>query len=51
MHVCEFFNFAFQNGIFPVIKGPTRVTKSSAAVIDHILTNIIIDSNIQKWYK
>ena len=41
------FNFIFQNGIFPVINRPTRVTKLSATVIDHILTNTIIDSHIQ----
>ena len=46
-HVRDFFNFVFQNGIFPVMKRPTRVTKSSATVIDHILTNTIIDSHIQ----
>ena len=46
-HVRDFFNFVFQNGIFPVINRPTRVTKSSATVIDHILTNTIIDSHIQ----
>ena len=23
-HVCNFFNFVFQNGIFPVINRPTR---------------------------
>ena len=47
IHVRNFFNFVFQNGIFPVINRPTRVTKSSATVIDHILTNTLIDSHIQ----
>ena len=46
-HVHDFFNFVFQNGIFPVINRPTRKTKSSATVIDHILTNTIIGSHIQ----
>ena len=46
MHICDFFNFVFQNGIFPVIKRPTRVSKSSATVTGHILTNAIIDSHI-----
>ena len=46
-YVCNFFNFAFQNGIFPVINRPTRVTKSRATIIDHILTNTITDSHIQ----
>ena len=47
IHVRNFFNFVFQNGIFPVINRPTRVTKSSATVIDHILKNALIDSHIQ----
>ena len=42
-----FFNFVFQNGIFPVINRPTRMTKSSVTVIDNILTNTLIDSHIQ----
>ena len=42
-----FFNFVFQNGIFSVINRPTRVTKLSATIIDHILTNTLIDSHIQ----
>ena len=46
-HVRGFFNFVFQNGIFSVINRPTRVTKSSTTIIDHILTNTLIDSQIQ----
>ena len=46
-HVRDFFNFLFQNDIFPVINRPTRVTKSSAAIIDHIVTSTLIDSHIQ----
>ena len=47
IHVRNFFNFVFQNDIFPGINRPTRVTKSSATVIDHILTSTLIDSHIQ----
>ena len=43
----DFFNFVFQNGIFPVINRPTRVTKLSATIIDYILTNTSVDSHIQ----
>ena len=42
--VRDFFNLVFQNSIFPVINRPTRVTKTSVTIIDHILTNAIIDS-------
>ena len=40
----DFFNLAFQNSVFPVINRPTRVAKTSATIIDHILANTIIDS-------
>ena len=46
-NVRDLFNLIFQNGIFPLINRATRVTKSSAAIIDHVLTNTIIDSEIQ----
>ena len=41
--VKNFFNLAFENGIFPVINRPTRVTWASATAIDHILTNTIME--------
>ena len=46
-YVCDSLNFVFQNSICLVIKRPTRLTKSSAIVIDHILTNSVIESHIQ----
>ena len=46
-NVCNFFNLIFQNGIFLLINRPTRATKSSATIIDHVLTNTIIDSEVQ----
>ena len=42
-----FFNLAFEKGIFPVINRPTRVTWASATAIDHILTNTIMDQDLQ----
>ena len=45
--VQNFFNLAFENGIFPVINRPTRVTWASATAIDHILTNTIMDQDLQ----
>ena len=42
--VRDFFNLAFQNSLFLVINRPTRVTKTNATKIHHILTNTIIDS-------
>ena len=42
--VRDFFNLDFRNSTFPFINRPTTVTKTSATIIDHILTNSIIDS-------
>ena len=45
--VKNFFNLVFENGIFPVINRPTRVAWASATAIDHILTNTIMDQELQ----
>ena len=37
----------FQNGIFLAINRPTRVTWANATEIDHILTNTIMDQDLQ----
>ena len=36
-NVCDFFNLVFQNGVFSLVNSPTRVTKSSATIIGHVL--------------
>ena len=45
-HVQNFFNLAFENGVFPVINRPTRIPKTSETAIDHILTNTILDFEV-----
>ena len=40
-------NLAIENRIFPVINRPPRVTWANATVIDHILTNTIMDQDLQ----
>ena len=35
----EFLDLIYSYGVFPLITKPTRVTKTSATLIDHILTN------------
>ena len=47
-NVHDFFNSVFQNGVFPLINKLTRVIKSSATIIDHVLTNTRIDSEVQR---
>ena len=37
--VKNFFDLLFRNGFAPIINKPTRVTKHTATVIDHIITN------------
>ena len=36
--VKEYLNIVFQNLLIPMINKPTRVSKSNATIIDHILT-------------
>ena len=33
--------------VFPVINGPTRITKASTTAIDHIFTNTMLDFEVQ----
>ena len=45
--VKDFFNLVFQNGFLSLVQRPTRVTRTSATVIDHILTNRVLENKIQ----
>ena len=42
-----FLNFIYQNGMIRTINKPTRVTRKTAAAIDHILTNSFIATTIK----
>ena len=42
-----FLNIIYRNGIIPTIKKPGRVTRTTATVIDHILTNSFADRNFK----
>ena len=44
--VKNFFNLVFQNRFLPLIQRPTRVTRTSATAIDHILTNTVSENKI-----
>ena len=37
--VRTFFSIMFQNGFIPTINKPTRITKNTATLIDHIIIN------------
>ena len=38
-------NFAFQNSLIPLINKRTRVTRTNATAIDHILTNAFLNTS------
>ena len=38
-------NLTFQNFFIPVIKEPTRITKTNATLIDHVLTSDFVNTN------
>ena len=38
-YVCEFLDMFFSYGFIPLINRPTRVTETTATIIDHIYTN------------
>ena len=40
-------DFSFQNGVFPLVNRHTRVTKSSAAITDHVLNITMADLEVQ----
>ena len=39
-----FFNLIFQRGFLPLIQRATRVTRTTATAIDHIITDAILES-------
>ena len=45
-NIKNFLNLIFQNGLVPVINKPTRVTRTSATAIDHIITNTFTNSKL-----
>ena len=42
-----FLNIIYRNGMIPTINKPGRVTRTTATVIDHILTNAFADGNFK----
>ena len=44
----QFFNNMFEKGVLPLINRPTRVTTSSATLIDNIFTNCPFDKSFKK---
>ena len=44
--VKNFFNLVFQSGFLPLIQRATRVTRTTATAIDHIITDAILESTM-----
>ena len=44
--VKNFFNLIFQSGFLPLIQRATRVTRTTATAIDHIITDAILESTM-----
>ena len=44
--VKKFVNLIFQSGFLPLIQRATRVTRTTATAIDHIITNAILESTM-----
>ena len=42
--VHNFLSLIYENGMIPEINKPTRVTRKTATIIDHILTNSLFDT-------
>ena len=45
--VQSFVNSMFQHGLIPTVNKRTRVTRNTAAAIDHIITNSLINSEFK----
>ena len=48
LDVRDFYNNTFQHGAIPLINRPTRVTTSTATLIDNIMTNSFFEASLQK---
>ena len=47
MKVTNFVNFALQSSLIPLINKPSRVTRTNATAIDHILINALLNKQIE----
>ena len=43
----NFVNFMFCYGMIPTIRKPTRVAVNTTTTVDHIITNVIIDTDLK----
>ena len=42
-----YLNLIYQNSFIPTVNKPTRVTRKTSTIIDHILTNLFVNTNFK----
>ena len=45
--VLNYLNLIYQNSFIPTVNKPTRVTRKTSTIIDHILTNLFVNTNFK----
>ena len=49
--VRNYLNLIYQNSFLPTVNKPTRVTRKTSTIIDHILTNLFVNTNFKTYLK
>ena len=47
--VQNYLNLIYQNGFIPTVNKSTRVTRKTSTIIDHILTNLFVNTNFKTF--
>ena len=45
----NYLNLIYQNSFIPTVNKPTRVTRKTSTIIDHILTNSFVNTNFKTF--
>ena len=47
--VRNYLNLIYQNSFIPTVNKPTRVTRKTSTILDHILTNLFVNTNFKTF--
>ena len=47
--VRNYLSLIYQNSFLPTVNKPTRVTRKTSTIIDHILTNLFVNTNFKTF--
>ena len=47
--VRNYLNLIYKNSFIPTVNKPTRVTRKTSTIIDHILTNLLVNTNFKTF--